>query len=161
MKKAILIISLFFAFSLINAAVKKKIIILEFQNLTPYNSYEYLASYFFDLSGSIFSPIFNVIPKSTYEDLIKQIKANSPNSLYSEKIAMQLGRILRAEAVIMGKYFYSEDTAIYLEIMVVKISAGNTVILKENYQCKSTDLTRGANYICIKLCENAIREIQR
>lgn len=165
LKKIILVGVLFSITFFCFMAEKRKIVILDFQNLTSFNAYDFLGNhiqkYFYD---NLSNP-FDVVPKAQYSQLVSEITAISPNYLFDRNIGMQICRVLNLYAVIMGRYNCTlastgDITKVSLELMLITDFGNKIETMRESADCTKETLLQTVNSISAKLAAALIRNMR-
>lgn len=171
LKKTILLITLlFFIFSNhVFSSDKKAIVILDFQNTNDYNAFDFLSEYFSRIFKDILNTKFKIISRDNYSSVIKEITDVSPHFLFEKKIAFQIGRILNAHAVIMGRFnchFPGDSTGdspskLSVEVMVVLVNHDKVEILQESVNSRRDEILRNATTVSQTLCNKVIKFLEK
>lgn len=164
------IVVLLLSFNLIYSAenANKKIVVMDFQNFTAYNAYDFLREYLRKTVVVQLKNRYNILDRAHYKELLRQINKISSNYLFDKNIGLQLGRVLNVHAVVMARYAYSlpsepnsnTPTKLSLEVLVILIERGEAVLIHKTIVTAKSDLLRNAFQLVSKITGKIIASIK-
>jgi hypothetical protein len=134
------------------AAGKKNLLIVDFQNISAYGSYAFLKDYMLKIYNDALKAKYKVVPKESYSSVLKELSDISENYLFDRRRGEELGRVLSADYVVMGRYTYADDQNLSVEIILINVKKSIKTTFKQSKLTPKADLLKTATDISIKLC---------